>query len=133
MTAAYELTKRGMRPVVYEKMDKVGGIARTEFCDGYYFDMGGHRFFTKKAELDRFLHDLMVDELIDVDRSSKIYFLGKYFNYPPTMMNAFKGLGIEMSARILLTSYWKCFCAMVLIILTPHLVTGMQSCVSVAG
>ena len=60
----------------------------------------GHRFFTKKNELDEFIKRLMVDELINVQRSSKIYFMHKYFEYPPTLLNAFVGLGPVISAEI---------------------------------
>ena len=41
LTAAYELTKFNQRPIVLEKSDKVGGLARTENYKGFYFDMGG--------------------------------------------------------------------------------------------
>ncbi len=101
LAAGKVLSQEGAPAVVLEKDDAVGGLSRTHSHKGFLFDLGGHRFFTKKAELDRFLHDLMVDELIAVDRSSKIYFMGKYFNYPPTFANSFQGLGPLMSARIL--------------------------------
>jgi protoporphyrinogen oxidase len=110
LAAGKVLTDAGVRTTVLEKDDAVGGLSRTHSHKGFLFDLGGHRFFTKKAELDQFLHQLMVDELIDVDRSSKIYFMNKYFNYPPTFLNAFSGLGPAMSARILgsfLLDKWK--------------------------
>ena len=47
LTAAYELIKSGIAPVVLEKGKMVGGLARTETYKGFHFDMGGHRFFTK--------------------------------------------------------------------------------------
>ncbi len=102
LAAGKVLTDGGAKTTVLEKDDGVGGLSRTHSHNGFLFDLGGHRFFTKKAELDQFLHELMVDELIDVDRYSKIYFLNRYFNYPPTFLNAFKGLGPAMSARILM-------------------------------
>ena len=101
LAAGKILTDGGFPATVIEMANGVGGLSRTHSYNGFLFDLGGHRFFTKKAELDQFLHQLMVDELIDVDRSSKIYFLNKYFNYPPTFLNAFAGLGPVMSARIL--------------------------------
>ena len=47
LSAAYELAKLDLHPVVVEEYDKVGGLARTENYKGFHFDMGGHRFFTK--------------------------------------------------------------------------------------
>src|SRR5207249_4476489 len=47
LTAAYMLTKRGVAPTVLEADTVVGGISRTAMRDGWRFDIGGHRFFTK--------------------------------------------------------------------------------------
>ena len=47
LAAAYELISQGTQPIILEKADKVGGIARTETYQGYHFDIGGHRFFSK--------------------------------------------------------------------------------------
>ena len=57
LTAAYELVRLGVRPVVLEKSGTVGGIARTEQFKGFRFDMGGHRFFTKSAEVQAMSDD----------------------------------------------------------------------------
>jgi protoporphyrinogen oxidase len=48
LTAAYELlTRTGIKPIVLEKSDHVGGIARTVQYRGNRIDIGGHRFFSK--------------------------------------------------------------------------------------
>ena len=48
LTAAYLLTKKGYSVTVIEKDERyVGGISRTVEVDGYRFDIGGHRFFSK--------------------------------------------------------------------------------------
>jgi protoporphyrinogen oxidase len=48
LTAAYELLARsGIRPIVLEKLDLLGGLARTENYKGNRIDIGGHRFFSK--------------------------------------------------------------------------------------
>ncbi len=51
LTAAYELARQGIPPVVLEKTAIVGGIARTEEHRRYRFDIGGHRFYTKIPEV----------------------------------------------------------------------------------
>lgn len=43
--------EHGPEPIVLERAEKVGGIARTETYKGYCFDFGGHRFFTKNEEI----------------------------------------------------------------------------------
>jgi len=52
LTAAYELTKFDLRPIVLEAQNTVGGLARTENYKGFYFDTGGHRFFTRVEEVN---------------------------------------------------------------------------------
>ncbi|MCC6500684.1 MAG: NAD(P)/FAD-dependent oxidoreductase [Anaerolineales bacterium] len=94
LTAAYELTCRDYASVVLEKNDKVGGIARTEEYKGFYFDMGGHRFFTKSGEVDQIWREVMGDDFLRRPRLSRIYYKRKFFNYPLKPLNALMGLGI---------------------------------------
>ena len=47
LTAAYQLAKHDVSSTVLEADDMVGGISRTVERDGWRFDIGGHRFFTK--------------------------------------------------------------------------------------
>jgi len=100
LTAAYELTRYHHRPIVLEKLDKVGGIARTENYKGYYFDMGGHRFFTKSQEVNRFWQQILGDDFLRRPRLSRIYYQNKYFNYPLKPLNALFGLGPLEGLRI---------------------------------
>lgn len=94
LTAAYELTRHNHRPVVFEKYNKVGGIARTEEYKGFYFDMGGHRFFTKSPEVNEFWQEVLGDEFLRRPRLSRIFYKHKFFNYPLKPMNALMGLGL---------------------------------------
>ena len=53
LTAAYELTKHDVPVTVLEKDPSyVGGLARTVEHNGYRFDIGGHRFFSKNQEVE---------------------------------------------------------------------------------
>ncbi len=107
LTAAYELiTKFDVRPVVLEKLDKVGGIARTENYKDYYFDMGGHRFFTKSREVNRFWREVLGNEFLRRPRLSRIYYKSKFFYYPLKPFNALKGLGFFESVFIVLSYVW---------------------------
>src|SRR6266545_3391754 len=73
LTAGYLLAKQGKPVVVLEATDQIGGIARTEVRDGYRFDLGGHRFFTKVKEVDDLWHEIMKEELIRRPRQSRFY------------------------------------------------------------
>lgn len=109
LTAALEISKRrelGLTPVVFEADRIVGGIARTEVYKGYRFDIGGHRFFTKVSEVERLWHEILGDDFITVPRMSRIYYRGRFFDYPLKLLNALGNLGIYESARVAL-SYAK--------------------------
>jgi protoporphyrinogen oxidase len=48
LTAAHELlTRTGIKPIVLEAADQVGGLASTFVFKGNRLDIGGHRFFAK--------------------------------------------------------------------------------------
>ncbi|MDX1540443.1 MAG: NAD(P)/FAD-dependent oxidoreductase, partial [Geminicoccaceae bacterium] len=110
LTAAYELAKAGAAPIVLEKDGIVGGIARTEVHNGYRFDMGGHRFFTKSREVRRIWRDLLGGELLRRPRLSRIYYRNRFFHYPLKPLNALTGLGAGESFMILLSYVrWRLF------------------------
>ena len=73
LTAAYRLVQRGVPVVVFEAGEAVGGLARTETRDGYRFDLGGHRFFTKSPEVEALWEEMLGDELLVRPRLSRIY------------------------------------------------------------
>lgn len=106
LTAAYELVKQGVRPIVLEQADKVGGIARTEICEGYRFDIGGHRFFTRNEDVQRLWQQMLGADLLRVSRLSRISYDGRFFNYPLDFFNALSNMGVVESLLILL-SYLK--------------------------
>lgn len=111
LTAAHELvTKYDAQPIVLEKLDKVGGISRTENYKGYSFDMGGHRFFTKSSEVNEFWHRVLRDDFLVRPRLSRIYYAKKFFNYPLKPLNALAGLGIWQSILIIFSYIrWQLF------------------------
>lgn len=103
-SGAYEVT-------VLEQSDSLGGIARTVNYKGNRMDMGGHRFFSKVPEVNARWHELMPEQgapakddillgrsvplkdggpdpeqtdrvMLHRERVSRIYFGGKFFDYP---------------------------------------------------
>lgn len=110
LTAGYELTKHNIRPVVLEQDNKVGGLARTENYKGYYFDMGGHRFFTKSEPVNQMWHEVLGDEFLRRPRLSRIFYQDKFFFYPLKTMNALTGLGIWQAILIIVSFIkWQIF------------------------
>jgi protoporphyrinogen oxidase len=110
MTAAYQLAKEDLRPVVLEKGDKVGGLARTENYKGFHFDMGGHRFFTKVEDVKRMWYEVLAQDFLRRPRLSRIYYNRKFFHYPLKPLNALMGLG-PIESVLIVCSYlrWQLF------------------------
>ncbi len=103
LTAAWELIRRGVKVTVLEKYHLVGGIARTEQYKGYFFDIGGHRFFTKVDQVNKLWNEWMGDEFLLRPRISRIYYDGKFFDYPLRAFNALFNMGLWRSFLILLS------------------------------
>ena len=107
LTAAYELGKVGRRSTVLEADDVVGGISRTVERDGWRFDIGGHRFFTKVAAVEAFWHEVLPDEDFMLrPRKSRIYYRGKFYDYPLKASNALGNLGVVEAVRCVLSYAW---------------------------
>ena len=99
LTAAWENVRHGGSAVVLERDSVVGGIARTAQHNGYRFDIGGHRFFSKVREVNELWHEVLEKEFIRVPRQSRILYRGKFFDYPLKPFQAFFGLGPIESFR----------------------------------
>lgn len=104
LTAAWEAEKQGVKTTILESDTVVGGISRTVERNGWKFDIGGHRFFTKVDEVYE-----IWDEILDKDdfllrpRSSRIYYNKKFFDYPLKPFNALSNLGIIEAIRCVLS------------------------------
>lgn len=85
----------------------VGGIAKTVEFEGYRFDLGGHRFYTKLEPVLRLWEEMLGDELLTRPRMSRIYYRERFFNYPLRADDVFRGLGLIESARCAFSYfYW---------------------------
>ena len=95
--------------IVLEAEDQVGGIAKTAVRDGYRFDLGGHRFFTKAKEVDDLWHEIMEEEFLRRPRMSRIYWGhrgGKFLDYPLRGPDVIKKLGPIDLTRAFLSYLW---------------------------
>jgi protoporphyrinogen oxidase len=106
LTAARELVRGGLRPIVVEKAAMVGGLARTECFRGFSFDMGGHRFFTKVPEVNKIWQEVLGDQFLRRPRLSRIYYDSRFFHYPLRPLNALLGLGPRQAVLIVLSYLW---------------------------
>ena len=75
----------------------VGGISRTVEHEGFRFDIGGHRFFSKSQEVVDLWNEILPDDFIQRPRMSRIYYEGKFYSYPLRAFEALWNLGILRS------------------------------------
>ncbi|HEX6575380.1 MAG TPA: NAD(P)/FAD-dependent oxidoreductase [Gemmatimonadaceae bacterium] len=101
LTAAYLLAQQGREVTVLEADDTVGGISRTVEYNGYRFDIGGHRFFTKIKPVENLWHEILGEDFLEVPRTSRIVYNGTFFHYPLKAQNALAGLGLRQTALVI--------------------------------
>ena len=107
LTAARLLAGAGDPVVVVEADDVVGGISRTVERDGWRFDIGGHRFFTKVRPVEEFWHQVLPPEdFLLRPRMSRIYYDGKFYDYPIKLGNALSNLGLVEAFLCGLSFLW---------------------------
>ncbi len=114
---------------VFEETDVLGGISRTVCHNGNRMDMGGHRFFSKAPEINAWWErmmplqgapakdDILLDRPVPLNpggpdpngedvvmlsrqRVSRIYFDGKFYDYPISLKPAtFRNMGFISTVK----------------------------------
>ena len=114
LTAAYELLRRtdDMEVIVLEESDTLGGISKTVYYKGNCMDMGGHRFFSKNEDVNKWWDKMLPmqdkadpetnDEvMLKRHRISRILFESKFYDYPITLKaETFRNFGILTSLKV---------------------------------
>ena len=107
LTAGYLLTKAGKTVAIIEKDETyVGGISRTVEHEGYRFDIGGHRFFSKSQQVVDLWNEILPDDFIERPRMSRIYYEGKFYSYPLRAFEALGNLGLWRSTVCMASYLW---------------------------
>jgi len=106
LTAGYLIARSGGEAAVIEAQRQVGGLAQTVEMDGYRFDLGGHRFFTKSVEVETLWHEVMGEEFLLRPRRSRIYWRGKLLEYPLEARDVMRKLGPVELTRSGLSYTW---------------------------
>jgi len=82
LTIGYELARRGFDVVVLEKLNEVGGLAKTFRYGDFSFDIGPHRFHTDNQHVSGFIKNVLGDESITIERHSSVYLFDRYHQWP---------------------------------------------------
>jgi protoporphyrinogen oxidase len=77
------LAEAGAEVIVIEKMDMVGGLARSYVYDeGYVFDCGPHRFDVTNPNVKTYVERVVGSRSTFFPRKSEVYFEGSYYSWP---------------------------------------------------
>jgi protoporphyrinogen oxidase len=85
---------------VLEVGERIGGLCRTIWKDGFGYDLGGHILFTKNETVDRLVEQLLRDNLNYCRRANKIWYRGRFVKYP--FENGLAALGRDEAAECLI-------------------------------
>jgi protoporphyrinogen oxidase len=106
LTAAYLLSKKGFDVDVFEADQQVGGMCKTIELWDCKVDIGPHRFFSNDKRVNELWLEVIGQDYEMVNRLTRIFYNGKYFDYPLKPVNAFVNLGIAETFQCLY-SYGK--------------------------
>ncbi len=79
ISAALHLTRRWL---LLEKDDRLGGHARTDEKDGYFFDKTGHWLHLRDPYTKQLIADLLGDTMVRVERKARIFSNGVLTRFP---------------------------------------------------
>ena len=103
ITCAYACAKAGIDVEVFEASGAVGGLARSIQLWDQTVDIGPHRFFSSDARVNRLWLEVVQQDYQMVDRTTRIYYRNRFFNYPLQPINALVNLGVVEAARSVLS------------------------------
>jgi protoporphyrinogen oxidase len=95
LTLAYELSKTQKFEIeLFESDSEVGGMAKTIKLWNQSVDLGPHRFFSQSKAVNSIWLEALDKEYKMVSRLTRIYYAGKFYDYPLKPINAFLNMGI---------------------------------------
>lgn len=107
LTCGYQISKSdNFDSVIVEVTDHVGGMARSIRLFNRILDLGPHRFFSSDTRVNSLWLEVIGEDYKIVKRLTRIYYRGKFFDYPLRPLNAFVKLGV-LTSLLCFLSYLK--------------------------
>ena len=101
MASAYYAHQNNIKYALYEGSSAIGGNCKTiEFGD-FRYDTGAHRFHDKNPAVTHLIKDLLGDELQKVSSPSKIFWNGKFIDFPINAIDILCKMGFSKNIKIL--------------------------------
>ena len=100
LSAAWKLSEHGYKTYIIELDKQIGGLAKSIKINNYILDIGPHSFFTEDKEVYEKIVGLFEGEKSSIPflkRTVKMYFRGKYVDYPLSVKSVLFQMGITSS------------------------------------
>lgn len=94
LSAAYKLSKNGIKVDVYESTDSVGGMAKSIDLWGCKIDLGPHRYFSSDHRVNQLWLEIVANDYRIIDRVTHMYYDKKFYRYPLDLIEVVNKLGI---------------------------------------
>ncbi|MDA1218371.1 MAG: FAD-dependent oxidoreductase [Chloroflexi bacterium] len=99
LAAGWALENLGRDYRILEKSTVHGGNARTVQFGEFRYDTGPHRFHARDPQATQRLMELLGDDLLEVQAPSRIYWQGKFIDFPLRPMQILMSGGLAYAAR----------------------------------
>ena len=106
LSVGYYAKKMGMNVTIYESTSLIGGNCKTIIDGEFRYDTGAHRLHDKDSMVTNEIKSLLGDSLLKVSSPSKIYFEGRFFNFPINIKDIFFKFDIKTLSKILIQNIW---------------------------
>lgn len=81
LSCAFKLNKK-KKYIIIEKENIAGGLCRSLKKDGFIFDYSGHLLHLRWQDTERFIKEILGNNIHKIKRNAKIFFNGKFIDYP---------------------------------------------------
>jgi protoporphyrinogen oxidase len=106
VSAGFNFAQNDVPALILEKDSVIGGLAKTlEFeyeGEKYRTDAGPHRFFSQNPTLYELIAGLLKDDWVVVNRLTRQFIDGKYFNYPVDIVQAISNVSIFKAMKMVI-------------------------------
>lgn len=92
LSTGYNLVQGKQTVSLLEKENYVGGLAASFTENGYTYDLGPHRFHTRNKRVHAQVELMLGENAHWRNRLSRIFMLGKFFDYPLRATNVLRNL-----------------------------------------
>jgi protoporphyrinogen oxidase len=89
--------------ILIDKNERLGGLSRSFYYKGYFFDVGPHRFYTKNKIILNLWKQILKKDFQEISRLTRILYDNKLYNYPIEIKDVIYKLGFQKNIKCFLS------------------------------